>query len=70
MEHTWAYLTLLGVAAPFCTEGTWLPPVWILEFDVLLMKDCEGVVTGAVWYENTVFDVVGGKTCKGLIYQS
>lgn len=49
MEHWWANLTLLGVAGPFCTEGTWLPAGWMLEFDALLRKDCEGVVTGAVW---------------------
>lgn len=49
MEHCCTNLTLLEVAGPFCTEGTWLPPLWMLEFDVLLIKDCEGVVTGAVW---------------------
>lgn len=49
MEHSGANLTLLGAAGPFCTEGTWLPPVWMLEFDVSLIKDCEGAVTGAVW---------------------
>lgn len=49
MECSWTDLTLLGVAGPFCIDGAWLLPVWMLEFDVLLIKDCEGVVTGAVW---------------------
>lgn len=48
MEYCWATLTLLGGTGPFCTEGVWLLPLRMLEFDVLLIKDCDGVVTGAV----------------------